>query len=94
MPTIFRGAKPVSVASVTSLPESPDTERKRRMQQYVVAMSIRTACVVLAVALPSPWLWLAAIGAIFLPYFAVVLANKEPSFAKENVANTTQSIES
>jgi predicted tellurium resistance membrane protein TerC len=94
MPTIFRGAKPDPVASVTSLPESPEAERKRRMQQYVVAMSIRTACVILAVVLPSPWLWLAATGAIFLPYFAVVLANREPSFAKENVANTTQSVES
>lgn len=63
--------------SVTELAESPEDERKRRMKKYATAMTIRTVCVILIVVLPSPWLWLAALGAIFLPYFAVVIANQQ-----------------
>lgn len=61
--------------SVTSVPESPEAERRRRMSQYAIAMTIRTLCVIALVILPSPWLWFAAVGAVFLPYFAVVVAN-------------------
>lgn len=83
-----------SIASVTSLPESPELERSRRMRQYAIAMSIRTVCVVLVVFLPSPWLWIAAIGAIFLPYFAVVIANQESHDSSVRTArNTLASIE-
>jgi hypothetical protein len=38
-------------------------------------MGIRTACFVGAVLAPSPWRWLLVVGAIGLPYVAVVLAN-------------------
>jgi hypothetical protein len=38
-------------------------------------MSIRIVCFVLAVLTPSPWRWAFVVAAIFLPYFAVVLAN-------------------
>jgi hypothetical protein len=38
-------------------------------------MSIRIVCFVLAVLTPSPWRWMFVVAAIFLPYFAVVLAN-------------------
>jgi hypothetical protein len=34
---------------------------------------------VLAVVTPSPWRWLFVVGAIALPYFAVVLANAQRS---------------
>jgi len=61
--------------SVTSIPIAPEQERSQRQRGYVIAMSIRTVCVIAIVVLPSPWLWIAAVGAIFLPYFAVVAAN-------------------
>ena len=61
--------------SITSLPESPDDERKRRMINYGIAMGIRVVCVIACFFLHGWWLVLPLAGAIFLPYVAVVLAN-------------------
>jgi hypothetical protein len=61
--------------SITSLPRSPQDDRRSRMIQYTVAMSIRTVCIVLCLVVPGWWRLLPAIGAIVLPYIAVVLAN-------------------
>jgi len=36
---------------------------------------VRTLCFILTVILPSPFRWFALIGAVFLPYIAVVVAN-------------------
>jgi hypothetical protein len=66
--------KPVQ-QSVTSLPPSPDEERRTRMIRYSVAMSVRLVCVVLAFIIPDWWRWLFVAGAVILPYIAVVLAN-------------------
>jgi len=69
--------------SVTSLELSPDEERKQRMIKYSIAMSIRTFCIILGVITPGIWMWIFFAGAIFLPYFAVVLANAQgPGRAK------------
>ena len=38
-------------------------------------MMIRTGCFILTVILPSPFRWFALLGAVTLPYFAVVIAN-------------------
>jgi hypothetical protein len=38
-------------------------------------MMIRTACFILAVLLPSPYRWFALVGAVTLPYIAVIAAN-------------------
>jgi len=62
--------------SVTSIEVSPEEERRSRFIKYTVAMIIRVVCVILAVLVPLGWLTvLFASGAIFLPYFAVVVAN-------------------
>ena len=61
--------------SVTSLPLSPDEDRRRRMLQYTVAMSIRMVCVLLLFFVHGWWLLVVAIGAVVLPYIGVVLAN-------------------
>jgi predicted tellurium resistance membrane protein TerC len=80
--------------SVTELAESPEDERRRRMTKYTMAMTIRTVCVILIVILPSPWLWLAALGAIFLPYFAVVIANQQSISGKDGATmSISRSIE-
>jgi predicted tellurium resistance membrane protein TerC len=61
--------------SITSLPLSPEMERRNRMIKYSVAMGIRIVCIVLLMFVQGWWLLVCAAGAIFLPYFAVVLAN-------------------
>jgi len=61
--------------SITSLPRSPQDDRRSRMIRYTVAMTIRTICLVLCLVVPGWWRLLPAVGAIVLPYIAVVLAN-------------------
>jgi len=61
--------------SITTLPLSPDEERRQRMVRYSVAMGVRMLCFILVFAVPGWWKLVFAIGAIVLPYFAVVLAN-------------------
>ena len=61
--------------SITSLPESPADERRRRMIRYAIAMSIRVVCVILCLFVHGWWLLLPILGAVVLPYVAVVLAN-------------------
>ncbi|AJW79053.1 hypothetical protein VO01_07850 [Clavibacter michiganensis subsp. insidiosus] len=45
------------------------------MVKYTIAMSIRMVCILSCLFLQGWWLAVAAIGAIVLPYFAVILAN-------------------
>jgi hypothetical protein len=61
--------------SITTLPPSPEAERRSRMIKYTIAMSIRVACVFAMLFAKGWWLAVFAAGAIFLPYVAVVLAN-------------------
>ena len=61
--------------AVTELPPSPDEERRTRMIRYSVAMGIRMLCLVVALIVPDWWRLVPAIGAVALPYFAVVIAN-------------------
>lgn len=63
--------------SITSLPERPDDERRRRVINYSIAMAIRVVCVLLCVFVRGWWLVLPILGAVVLPYVAVVLANVE-----------------
>ncbi|MCU1439746.1 MAG: hypothetical protein JWP85_743 [Rhodoglobus sp.] len=65
--------------SITSLPESPDDERRRRMIRYAIAMSIRVVCIIACLFVQGWWLLLPILGAVFLPYVAVVLANVHSS---------------
>jgi hypothetical protein len=61
--------------SITSLPLSPEAERRNRMIKYSVTMGIRVVCIILMLFVQGWWLLVCAIGAITLPYFAVVIAN-------------------
>lgn len=61
--------------SITSLPESPDDERHRRMVQYLIAMTIRVGCVIACFFVHGWWLILPVLGAVILPWVAVLLAN-------------------
>jgi hypothetical protein len=61
--------------SVTSLQNSPESERRGRMLKYSTAMGLRLACIGACFLVTGWWLLIPAFGAIFLPYFAVVVAN-------------------
>lgn len=61
--------------SVTALAQSPEAERKTRMIKYLLAMGIRVVCIILAVSAQGWFMWVCFAGAIFLPYFAVIIAN-------------------
>src|ERR1700712_5519930 len=66
------------IQSATSLPPSPDAERKTRMLKYTVAMVIRLICFLVAALLYKTlgwWTLIPIVAAVVLPYIAVVLAN-------------------
>jgi hypothetical protein len=65
--------------SVTNLDISPEEERKSRMVRYLIAMSIRVVCIVAGVYVEGWLMWVCFAGAIFLPYFAVIIANASGS---------------
>src|SRR5512135_2081564 len=73
-----------SVHVVTQARRSLSDDITYRQRRYLLMMSIRAVCFVIAVLLfVNHFGWLAAIpavGAIFIPYFAVVFANggREP----------------
>lgn len=56
-------------------PLSKDIDQRQR--RYLISMGIRTACLLVAIfaPMPLPLRIVAIIGAVVLPYFAVVLAN-------------------
>lgn len=61
--------------TVTSIDISPEQERRARMIRYLVAMSIRVVCIIAGVFVEGWLMWVCFAGAIFLPYFAVIIAN-------------------
>lgn len=62
-------------ATITTLGMSPEQERHHRVVKYTVAMVIRVICILLMLFSRGWWLLVFALGAIVLPYFAVVIAN-------------------
>ncbi len=63
------------VPAITNAQEAHAVEMRRRMIKYSVSMGVRIVCILL-VFVVSGWLqWVFIAGAVFLPYFAVVLAN-------------------
>lgn len=73
--------------SATSLGVSPDDERRSRMVKYTVAMSVRMVCIVAGVFTTGILMWIFFALAIFLPYFAVVVANAQGGTEKESKTN-------
>lgn len=70
-----RSSDPTPVR-ITSAPVSRSDEIAARQRRYLISMTIRTLCVVLAAIFHESWaLWVFLAGAVFLPYVAVVQAN-------------------
>jgi hypothetical protein len=61
---------------ITTAPENPHDDLVRRRRRYLISMAVRTLCFIGAIAVGSGWLrWVLVIGALVLPYVAVVMAN-------------------
>jgi hypothetical protein len=71
--------------AITSLPPSPEQERRRRMIKYSITMGIRVICLALMLIVQGWWLIIFATGAIILPYFAVVIANVGTAPRKQKI---------
>ncbi len=68
-------AEPDAVRITTARRSAADDMRTRQ-RRYAISMAIRTVCFVAAVAVgPGVLRWVLVAGAVFLPLFAVVLAN-------------------
>lgn len=67
-----------AVYTISDVRPSLDDEMRHRMRRYLISMSIRTVCFVLAVILHGWLRWAAAAAALVLPYIAVVMANAGP----------------
>jgi len=67
--------KKIITASVSDVGQSLSKDQSSRAKRYFISMMVRTLCFILAVITPSPFRWIALLGAVLLPYVAVVLAN-------------------
>lgn len=64
------------VVRITSAGTNHADDIAARQRRYVASMGLRTACFIGAVVIGDGWLrWVLVAGAVFLPYFAVVMAN-------------------
>ncbi len=68
-------AKPDAVR-ITTARSSAAEDMRSRQKRYAWSMSIRLVCFIAAVAVGPGWLrWVLVAAAVFLPLFAVVMAN-------------------
>ncbi len=64
------------VQSITNAPERLADDQTRRLTRYLVQMGIRVVCILAAVLFADSWLfWVFVVGAVVLPYSAVIFAN-------------------
>lgn len=64
---------------ITNAAPARGEEIAARQRRYLFSMAIRTACFVGAIVVGPGWLrWVLIVGAVVLPYIAVVLASATP----------------
>ncbi len=73
------------VVSVTTARMSHTEDLALRQKRYMLTQSVRIVCVILGVAVPAPLpvRMLLFSGAVFLPWFGVVMANAGPTVARK-----------
>jgi hypothetical protein len=74
-PVTRRGADEPVIHRITAAPRPHAEDLDRRINRYLVSMAVRTACVVGVFVVPGPTRWVFAVGAVALPYVAVLFAN-------------------
>jgi DUF3099 family protein len=71
----MRRSRPEAVR-ITSASRSHSEDVRGRTRRYLISMGIRTVCFVLSVVSIGHWfMWAFLVGALVLPYVAVVMAN-------------------
>ncbi|MFP3713901.1 DUF3099 domain-containing protein [Puerhibacterium sp. TATVAM-FAB25] len=63
------------VHSITSAPQGLSEDQSRRTRRYLVQMGIRVVCLAGAVAIDHWVRWVLVVGAVVIPYVAVLFAN-------------------
>jgi Protein of unknown function (DUF3099) len=63
------------VFRITGAPTSLTEDMRGRQRRYLLSMGLRTLCFVGAVLVSGPFRWVLVVGAVLLPYLAVVFAN-------------------
>jgi hypothetical protein len=73
----------IEVISVSGVQSSLTDDVRARTRRYAISMGVRTACVLGAIVAHGPLRWTLFVGALILPYIAVVMANggREPNRA-------------
>ena len=64
-----------NIYTITQTNRALSNEQAGRTKRYLIAMAIRTACVLAAIVVPGWPKWFFIAGAVVLPYLAVVIAN-------------------
>jgi fatty acid desaturase len=79
---------------ITDAAQNPAEELRRRQTRYIVMMLVRAGCLVLAavlamlqVPLLALWVLLCLVGAVILPWLAVILANDSGPRPEYKLAN-------
>jgi len=63
------------VFSISKVETSLTQDQTGRQRRYLISMGLRTACFVGGVLSQGTLRWTLIVGAVLLPYFAVVIAN-------------------
>lgn len=63
------------VFSISAVETGLTQDQSGRERRYLISMGLRTACFVGGILAEGALRWILIIGAVVLPYFAVVVAN-------------------
>ncbi len=63
------------VFSISAVETGLTQDQTGRQRRYLISMGLRTACFVGGIMAEGVLRWVLIIGAVVLPYFAVVIAN-------------------
>lgn len=82
MASTRRTTRRIEPVRITTAPQSHRVDLDRRRRRYVQSMTVRSLCFVGAVVAQAgfgiTWLmWVLIVGAVVLPYVAVVVANSQ-----------------
>jgi hypothetical protein len=86
------------VFSISKVETSLTEDQSGRQRRYLYSMGLRTACFVGGIMAEGALRWILIVGAVVLPYFAVVIANAGRerggwSGSGDFIASTNESIE-
>lgn len=86
------------VFSISKVETSLTEDQSGRQRRYLYSMGLRTACFVGGIMAEGALRWILIVGAVVLPYFAVVIANAGRerggwSGSGDFIASSSESIE-